>query len=151
MIPNESFPSNRQQQQCLLIVSDHTELYQEIANNLKAIALTVHSENTYDQVISQYVRFHYVLTIFVSAAPQNDTTRLIRHLHRLEQTPILVLSQHSSSAEKIAALNAGADSFLTIGEPLDQELLLAHATALIRRYLRANAKPDTSFWFPVWD
>lgn len=42
--------------------------------------------------------------------------------------------------EEIEALNAGADAYLPMEEPLDQELLLAHASALMRRYLSANTR-----------
>lgn len=54
--------------------------------------------------------------------------------------PILVLSAHYSRQEEIEALNAGTDVYLPIEGPLDQELLLAQASALMRRYLSANTK-----------
>ena len=65
---------------------------------------------------------------------------VVRRLRQLEQSPILVLSAHYSRQEEIGALNAGADACLPVEGPLDQELLLAHTSALMRRYLSANTK-----------
>ena len=65
---------------------------------------------------------------------------VVRRLRQLEQSPILVLSAHYSRQEEIGALNAGADACLPVEGPMDQELLLAHTSALMRRYLSANTK-----------
>lgn len=72
--------------------------------------------------------------------PGADGVTIVRRLRQLEQTPILALSALDSREEEISALNAGADAYLPIEGPLDQELLLAHASALMRRYLSANTK-----------
>ena len=65
---------------------------------------------------------------------------VVRCLRQLEQAPILVLSTCYSRQEEIEVLNAGADAYLPVEGPLDQELLLAHASALMRRYLSANTR-----------
>lgn len=65
---------------------------------------------------------------------------IVRRLRQLEQTPILALSACYSRQEEIEALNAGADAYLSVEGPLDQELLLAHASALMRRYLSSNTR-----------
>mgnify|MGYP001267103485 CR=1 FL=1 len=64
--------------------------------------------------------------------PDGDGTRLARlirknHMH----VPILVLSGNASTDDKIAALGAGADGYLT--KPFDRFELLANLEAIIRR------------------
>ena len=98
-----------------------------------------HAE-TYVQAISLYARFHYVLVILDLGIPDADGVAIVRRLRQLEQTPILALSAFGSREEVISALNAGADAYLPIEGPLDQELCLAHTSALMRRYLSANTR-----------
>ena len=52
----------------------------------------------------------------------------------------MALSAFGSREEEISALNAGTDGYLSIEGTLDQELLLAHASALMRRYLSASTR-----------
>ena len=95
---------------------------------------------TYAQAISLYARFHYVLVILDLGIPDADGVTIVRRLRLLEQTPILALSVLDSREKEISALNAGADGYISIEEKLDQKLLLAHASALMRRYLSASTR-----------
>lgn len=54
-------------------------------------------------------------------------------LHRQSPVPIVVLSANCSQQEECEALRAGADKYL--GKPLDMERCLAHAQAIMRRYM----------------
>ena len=123
-----------------LIIVRKKSFYQEIANSLLATALEIDHAETYVQAISLYARFHYVLVILDLGIPDADGVAIVRRLRQLEQTPILALSAFGSREEVISALNAGADAYLPIEGPLDQELCLAHTSALMRRYLSANTR-----------
>ena len=123
-----------------LIITERRELYHEITNGLQTTALEIDYAKTYAQAISLYARFHYVLVILDLGIPDADGVAIVRRLRLLEQTPILVLSALGSREEEISVLNAGADSYLPIEGPLDQELFLAHASALMRRYLSASTR-----------
>lgn len=123
-----------------LIVVRKQSLYQEIADSLHATALEIDHAETYAQAVSLYARFHYVLVILDLVIPDADGVTIVRRLRQLEQTPILALSACYSRQEEIEALNAGADAYLPVEGPLDQELLLAHASALMRRYLSSNTR-----------
>lgn len=119
-------------------------MYQEIANSLQATALEIDHAETYTQAISLYARFHYVLVILDLGIPDADGVTIVQRLRQLEQTPILALSALDSREKEISVLNAGADGYIPIEEKLDQKLLLAHASALMRRYLSANTKEVAS-------
>lgn len=123
-----------------LIITERRELYHEITNGLQATALEIDYAKTYAQAISLYARFHYVLVILDLGIPDADGVTIVQRLRQLEQTPILALSAFNSREKEISALNAGADGYLPVEGPLDQELCLAHASALMRRYLSASTR-----------
>lgn len=123
-----------------LIISQESFLRQGITDSLKTTALDIDCAESYIQAVSLYTRFHYILTILDIGLSDIDGMAVVRCLRQLEQSPILVLSACYSRLEEIEALNAGADAYLPVEEPLDQELLLAHASALMRRYLSANTR-----------
>ena len=64
--------------------------------------------------------------------PDGDGTRLARLIRKNHMpVPILVVSGNASTDDKIAALGAGADGYLT--KPFDRFELLANLDAIIRR------------------
>ncbi len=66
--------------------------------------------------------------------PDGDGVELLRELRTWSSVPVLVLSARSDEADKVAALDAGADDYLT--KPFGIAELLARVRALLRRALR---------------
>ena len=64
--------------------------------------------------------------------PDGDGVDLIRDLRGWSRAPVIVLSARSGEADKIAALDAGADDFL--GKPFGAGELLARVRAQLRRH-----------------
>lgn len=123
-----------------LIITQNQNLSHKIYDSLSDIHLDFHYAETCAHMLSLYSRFHYVLVILDLHISDVSGVAIVRRLRQLEQSPILALSASYSRLEEIEALNAGADAYLPMEEPLDQELLLAHASALMRRYLSANTR-----------
>ena len=123
-----------------LAISQEEERRQEITDSLRNTFLEIDHAATYVQAVNHCSRFHYILMILDIHFSEMNGMAAVRRLRQLEQSPILALSAHYSRQEEIEALNAGADAYLPVEGPLDQELLLAHASALMRRYLSANTK-----------
>ncbi len=71
------------------------------------------------------------LAIIDLGLPDRDGVELIRELRGWTQVPVLVLSARSAEAEKVAALDAGADDYLT--KPFGVLELQARVRALLRR------------------
>jgi two-component system KDP operon response regulator KdpE len=71
--------------------------------------------------------------------PDGDGLDVIRQTRRSSAVPILVLSARSQEAEKVAALDAGADDYVT--KPFATGELLARLRAALRRAL---PRPATS-------
>ena len=118
-----------------LLITEDQKLCKEIMDSLQDISVELHSAATYLQAIDMLSRYCYVLLIMDLNFSKENGIEIIRKLRKLEQTPILVLSDHATSSEEVESLNAGADRYLAIGEPLNTELCLANAMAIMRRHL----------------
>jgi two-component system KDP operon response regulator KdpE len=68
--------------------------------------------------------------------PDLDGTEVIKRLREWSKVPVLVLSVRESEDDKIAALDAGADDYLT--KPFSGRELLARVRAILRRVPAAN-------------
>jgi two-component system KDP operon response regulator KdpE len=77
------------------------------------------------------------LVILDLGLPDMDGLDVIRELRAWTRIPILILSAHSREQEKVAALDAGADDYLT--KPFGVPELLARLRAHLRRASLAGA------------
>lgn len=68
--------------------------------------------------------------------PDMDRIDMIRLLSVAKHFPILALTDTLSSDEKVALLHAGVDAFLE--KPIDAELCVAQANALVELYLKTD-------------
>ncbi|MFE6891448.1 response regulator [Streptomyces sp. NPDC057694] len=73
--------------------------------------------------------------------PDMDGVDVIRALRGWTRVPIMVLSARSASEEKIAALDAGADDYVT--KPFSMDELLARLRAAVRRTGPVALAPDS--------
>jgi two-component system KDP operon response regulator KdpE len=71
--------------------------------------------------------------------PDRDGLSVIRHVRREAATPILVLSARGQEADKIGALEAGADDYVT--KPFGIGEVRARVAALLRRAGQATGDP----------
>lgn len=79
------------------------------------------------------------LVILDLGLPDMDGTSVIRELRSWSQVPILVLSARHGSEDKVQALDAGADDYIT--KPFGLDELLARLRALLRRGVDAEPPP----------
>lgn len=71
--------------------------------------------------------------------PDRDGVQVIRDVRAWSPLPIIVLSARTMEADKIAALDAGADDYVT--KPFGTAELLARVRAALRRHARGAARP----------
>ena len=71
--------------------------------------------------------------------PDMDGVKVLRHLREWSDVPVLILSVRDEADEKIAALDAGADDYVT--KAFDTAELLARVRAAQRRSLKESGEP----------
>lgn len=82
------------------------------------------------------IKNHYCLIIIDLQMSHIDNAELVRILRVTKHTPILALTDVLETHEKIALFHAGVSAFLE--KPLDVELCIAQANALIKLYLKSD-------------
>ena len=87
------------------------------------------------------------LAIIDLGLPDMDGVSLVRSLRLVSDLPILILSARSQERDKIEALDAGADDYLT--KPFSTGELDARLRALLRRVARASAKEEIFILGPL--
>ncbi|HSC75035.1 MAG TPA: two-component system response regulator KdpE [Pseudomonadales bacterium] len=85
------------------------------------------------------------LVILDLGLPDGNGVQFVRDFRHWSQAPVLVLSARTSEQEKIAALDAGADDYLT--KPFAVGELLARVRALLRRGQLPDNHEDAIFSF----
>ncbi|MGW1615490.1 response regulator [Streptomyces sp. NPDC002285] len=75
--------------------------------------------------------------------PDMDGVDVIKALRGWTRVPILVLSARQASGEKVAALDAGADDYVT--KPFSMDELMARLRAAVRRTEESPLGPETTF------
>jgi two-component system, OmpR family, KDP operon response regulator KdpE len=115
----------------LLIVEDDGSIAQFVAASLSAAGLSPRVAGTGAAAQAELARAAPRLLIVDLGLPDADGVDLIRQWRAEMATPILVLSARDQEAQKIAALDAGADDYLT--KPFGVGELLARVRAMLRR------------------
>jgi two-component system KDP operon response regulator KdpE len=72
--------------------------------------------------------------------PDIDGTAVLEQLRRWTTTPVIVLSARTDATDKVRALDAGADDYVT--KPFGMDELLARLRAAVRRGARSASGPE---------
>ncbi len=83
------------------------------------------------------------LVVLDLGLPDLDGVEVIRQIREWSQTPIIVLSARGQEKDKIAALDAGADDYLT--KPFGVGELLARIRAALRRATKGDGPAEPVF------
>lgn len=83
------------------------------------------------------------LVVLDLGLPDGDGVAFIRDLRAWSDCPVIVLSARSTEADKVGALDAGADDYLT--KPFGAAELLARVRAQLRRCARADGASVVEF------
>ena len=125
----------------VLIVEDELEIRRFVRHVLTTEDMQVFEADTKQRGAIEAGTRKPDLVIVDLGLPDGDGIELIRELRTWSQVPILVLSARGSESQKVVALDAGADDYLT--KPFGVEEMLARVRALLRRALRnGHATPQ---------
>jgi two-component system KDP operon response regulator KdpE len=114
----------------ILIVDDEPQIRRTLELNLSARGYQVDLAATGELGLAQ-VRHHPDLVILDLGLPGMDGLEFVRSVRAFSKVPIVVLSAREAEAAKVAALDAGADDYVT--KPFGMGELLARVRAALRR------------------
>jgi two-component system, OmpR family, KDP operon response regulator KdpE len=123
----------------VLVVDDEPQLVRALAINLRARSYEVDAASDGRSALSLAASRHPDVVVLDLGLPDMDGIEVVRGLRGWTTVPILVLSARQGSAEKVEALDAGADDYVT--KPFAMDELLARLRAAIRRATPIDEAP----------
>jgi two-component system, OmpR family, KDP operon response regulator KdpE len=115
----------------VLVVDDDPHLLKILKIALQANGYTVTTAPDGQSALLAATQHPLAVIILDLGLPDIDGTTVIRRLRSWNPVPILVLSARHTSEDKVEALDAGADDYIT--KPFGPDELLARLRALLRR------------------
>lgn len=128
----------------VLIIEDEKEIRRFLRTALEDESLRVFDAETLQRGLIEAATRKPDLVILDLGLPDGDGIDFIRDFRQWSQTPIIVLSARSDEQAKIAALDAGADDFLS--KPFGIGELQARLRAALRRHA-SMVQPDPVYQF----
>ncbi len=127
----------------LLIVDDETDLLAELKPLLERSGFAVETASDGEQALHRVETVHPNLIILDVLMPRLDGREVLRRLRQADDwTPVILLTQVGTPAERAMSLLEGADDYLN--KPFDPMELIARVQAILRRTQRGNL-PLSSF------
>jgi two-component system, OmpR family, KDP operon response regulator KdpE len=123
----------------VLVVDDEPQILRALAINLRARGYEVDLAPDGEQALQLAGRHHPDVVVLDLGLPGIDGVDVIRGLRGWTSVPIVVLSVRDAEPDKVAALDAGADDYVT--KPFGMDELLARLRAALRRATPADEAP----------
>jgi len=121
----------------VLVVDDETQIRRFLRVSLEAGSYHVHEVGTGKEAIFIAAKVRPDLIILDLGLPDMDGIDVVKALREWTKTPIIILSVRDADLDKVAALDAGADDYLT--KPFSTEELLARLRVALRH---TQPEPD---------
>ena len=128
-----------------IVIEDEPQIRRFVRSALEAEGWRVHEAATLREGLAAAGTRQPDLLVLDLGLPDGDGVGLIRDVRGWSTVPIIVLSARSDESDKIAALDAGADDYLT--KPFGTGELLARVRASLRRQRGAGADAGALFRF----
>ncbi len=126
----------------ILVVDDDPAIRDSLSKELRAAGYSAMSASDGSEGASLFHSHGPDLVLADLAMPRSDGFELISAIRASSRAPIIVLSVRGADADKVRALDLGADDFVT--KPFSLTELLARVRAQLRR---TSAKPSTMLTF----
>jgi len=134
---------NRSTGPMILVVDDEQAILRSVRTNLVRHGFDVEVAETGRQALEVYGRRHPDLVLLDLGLPDMDGMEVIREIRDRDSTPIVVLSVRGAESDKVAALDLGADDYLT--KPFGVGELLARIRVALRHALRSPLTNSSQF------
>jgi len=124
----------------ILIVEDEADIRRFVRMTLESDGHEVFEADCVKRGLIEAGTRRPDLAVLDLGLPDGDGVDLIKDLRQWSMMPVIVLSARSTEAEKIAALDAGADDFLV--KPFGSGELMARVRAQLRRQAQPNPSSE---------
>jgi two-component system KDP operon response regulator KdpE len=115
----------------VLVVDDEPQIRRALGVNLRARGYEVDLAETGERALELAARHHPDVVVLDLGLPGIGGVEVIQGLRGWSQVPVIVLSVRETERDKVAALDAGADDYVT--KPFGMDELLARMRAALRR------------------
>jgi two-component system KDP operon response regulator KdpE len=122
----------------VLVVDDEPQILRALRINLSVRGYDVMTAATGAAALRAAADRHPDVVVLDLGLPDMDGTEVLAGLRGWSRAPVIVLSARTDSADKVDALDAGADDYIT--KPFGMDEFLARLRAAVRR---AAASADT--------
>ena len=123
----------------VLVVDDEAPIQRALSANLKVRDYDVLLASTGEQALQLAASHHPDVVILDLGLPGIDGIEVVRGLRGWTSVPIIILSARGSEADKVIALDAGADDY--VSKPFGMAELLARLGAALRRAAPSAESP----------
>lgn len=128
----------------VLVIDDEPQIRRALKTGLEARGFKVRDVSQGEDALAVIAAREPDVVILDLGLPDLDGSEVIKRLRGWSQVPVIVLSVRDRQEDKIAALDAGADDYVT--KPFDMEELLARMRATLRRTQTSEpAQPALQF------
>ncbi len=115
----------------VLVVDDEPQILRALRTSLRGAGYDVETAETAEQALTALAANPPDAVVLDLVLPDGSGTEVTRELRTWSSAPVIVLSVVGDEAEKVAALDAGADDYVT--KPFSIDELLARLRAALRR------------------
>jgi len=120
----------------ILVVDDEKAIRIFLKASLSSHGYNVFESVTAEEALEKLVSAHPDAVILDLGLPDMDGVEVTKEIRKRSKMPIIILSVREDAMDKVAALDAGADDYLT--KPFSTKELLARLRAVMRRLLPAE-------------
>jgi two-component system KDP operon response regulator KdpE len=120
----------------ILVVDDEPQILRALQTNLRGAGYEVTTAASVEQALAEAAMRPPDAVILDLLLPDGSGTDMCRELRRWSDVPVIVLSAIGDESEKVAALDAGADDYVT--KPFGIDEVLARLRAALRRTAHAT-------------
>jgi two-component system KDP operon response regulator KdpE len=131
----------------VLVVDDEPQIRRALRTSLEAHGYEVRTASNGEEAVLATAETELDLVFLDLGLPDIDGTDVIRRVRSFSAVPVIVLSVRDRQADKVAALDAGADDYVT--KPFGMEEVLARLRAALRRGPADRAEPATLAFGPL--
>ncbi|HEV2647247.1 MAG TPA: response regulator transcription factor [Acidobacteriaceae bacterium] len=126
----------------ILIVDDEPQITRVLRTSLQGSGHEVTVAQDGLDALTKFLKAEPELVITDLAMPGMDGIELTREIRQRSQVPVIVLSVRNQDASKVAALDEGADDYIT--KPFSIQELLARVRVQSRRASTSDVEPQAN-------